>query len=79
MTFIDRSTRLELTRESSGLRHYLAGRPVHAGSFLRMKIDGEWVAVRYEWVFRSDQPAFAVLEDDSAVAIRDDHELCWPE
>jgi len=79
MTFTERSTHLEITQESSGLRHYLAGRPVHAGSLLRLKINGQWQAGRYEWIFRSDQPAYFIMPDDSAVAIRDSDELCWPE
>lgn len=45
--------RLELVRESSGLRHFLAGKPVHAGDGLELQLEsGAWVVGRYEWSFR---------------------------
>jgi len=55
---------LELVQESSGPRHYLDGRPVHAGDVLQLAI-GDFagrllfVRVRYEWSFRADkEPVF---------------------
>lgn len=45
--------RLELVRESSGLRHFLAGRPVHGGDGLELHLEtGAWGVGRYEWSFR---------------------------
>jgi hypothetical protein len=45
--------RLELVRESSGLRHFLAGRPVHAADGLEIQFEaGVWIPGRYEWSFR---------------------------
>lgn len=44
--------RFELVRQSSGLRHFLAGSPVHAGDGLEIQLEGGvWVAGRYEWSF----------------------------
>jgi hypothetical protein len=46
-------SRLELVRESSGLRHFLAGMPVHAGDWLELQFaGGVWIPGRYEWSFR---------------------------
>ena len=40
--------RLELKQESGGLRHYLAGEPVHAGALLEFqREDGSWMLARY--------------------------------
>lgn len=53
--------KLEVRDEAaSGLRHYLAGRPVHAGDALELLLPGErWIAGRYEWTFTADrQPMF---------------------
>lgn len=52
---------LELVREPSGLRHYLHGRPVHAGTGLELRLAGAWVRVRYEWSFREGEPVLLYL------------------
>ena len=39
-----------LGQDAGGLRHFLGGRPVHAGTALELRLpDDEWVVVRYEW------------------------------
>jgi len=38
-------------RESSGLRHYVNGVPVHAGSAMQVKFGNGWIRGRYEWSF----------------------------
>ena len=41
--------RLEVQKEPGGLRHYLAGKPVHAGMPLELLMaDGSWLSGRYE-------------------------------
>lgn len=41
---------LVLGRDAGGMRHFLAGRPVHAGTALELRLlDDAWVRVRYEW------------------------------
>ncbi len=41
---------LVLSRDSGGMRHFLAGRPVHAGTGLELRLVGDvWIRVRYEW------------------------------
>lgn len=54
------SGRLELPTESSGLRYYLQGRPVHAGQGLELlTAPGTWAPGRYEWSYcREDRPLF---------------------
>lgn len=44
--------RLELVREPSGLRHFLAGKPVHAGYILELQLEDGWIRGRYEWSFQ---------------------------
>lgn len=42
--------RLVLGNDAGGRRHFLAGRPVHAGTGLELRLlDGVWVRIRYEW------------------------------
>lgn len=44
---------LELGKDSGGLRHFLCGRPVHAGTGLRLRLPGGHVVrVRYEGDWR---------------------------
>lgn len=54
----DPASVLVLGRDAGGLRHFLAGQPVHAGTFLELRLrDDRWVVVRYEWNWvRSDRP-----------------------
>lgn len=50
---IGEGARLELVRENSGLRHFVAGRPVHGGDGLELQLEGgSWIVGRYEWSFR---------------------------
>ena len=54
--------KLETRIEPSGLRHYLAGRPVHAGEGLEVCLSGFWVPVRYEWNFSRQSPPMLFAE-----------------
>jgi hypothetical protein len=48
---------LQLQREDGGLRHYLDGRAVHAGTTLQLLLpNSRWLSGRYEWSFQSDAP-----------------------
>jgi hypothetical protein len=70
---------LEVQQEDGGLRHYLDGEPVHAGTVLeRLKADGTWEAGRYEWSFRPDErPALYTSEEDG-VFLSGEDTLRWP-
>lgn len=70
---------LRLVDEDSGPRHYLAGRPVHAGTTLELALawgtvrcaatdpDPVWIRGRYEWSFQAgDRPKFHVLLGDGS-------------
>jgi len=75
-------SRLELRHEgSSGYRHYLRGRAVHAGSLLELLHNGDWLLGRYEWCFRPERAPHLVTnaETDEAVILRGDAQLRWPE
>lgn len=79
---------LRLEREDSGPRHYLEGRPVHAGTTLELALawgsvqsaatdpDPVWLRGRYEWSFRPDDPPrfHILLGDGSTERPRDDDE-----
>ena len=46
----DPASVLVLGGDAGGLRHFLAGQPVHAGTYLELRLpDERWVVVRYEW------------------------------
>lgn len=54
---------LEVVPESSGLRHFLDGRPVHAGTMLELQLPGGvWALGRYEWSFQRDDGPLLYLE-----------------
>jgi hypothetical protein len=56
------SDTLELRRESGDFRHYLAGKPIHAGQILEIKTELGWLLVRYEWSYVADKlPVFIAL------------------
>jgi len=41
---------LTLGSDAGGLRHFLAGQPVHTGTYLELRLpDDRWVLIRYEW------------------------------
>lgn len=71
--------RLVERRESGGLRHYLDGKPVHAGSMLELlEPDGSWLLGRYEWSFcRGDEPSF-YLGVGQMRMLGADARLRWP-
>jgi hypothetical protein len=47
---------LVLGADTGGLRHFLAGRPVHAGTALELRMpDDRWLVVRYEWSWEPSQ------------------------
>lgn len=47
---------LVLAEDGGGRRHFLAGRPVHAGAGLELRLrDDVWVRIRYEWSWRADE------------------------
>ncbi len=51
---------LVLGRDDGGQRHFLDGRPVHAGAMLELLLgDGHWLPVRYEWSWSHDAPPTA--------------------
>ncbi|WP_244944322.1 hypothetical protein [Paenibacillus polymyxa] len=40
----------------NGLRHFVAGKPIHAGSYIEIKFGDGWIPGRYEWSFEMDSP-----------------------
>lgn len=53
---------LVLGRDEGGARHFLNGRPVHAGSLLELLLaGGHWQPVTYEWSWQPEQPPTATL------------------
>lgn len=53
---------LILGRDGVGQRHFLAGRPVAAGTGLELLLpDGRWQPIAYEWSWGQDKPPTASL------------------
>jgi len=53
---------LVLGQDAGGPRHFLAGRPVHAGTYLELRLaDDRWVVIRYEWSWEPEQRPRAYL------------------
>lgn len=72
---------LELRLEdASGYRHYLDGRPVHAGTIVEILTDDGWVTGRYEWNFAIDSEPFVVTnsEHNRAFLLDANSLLRWP-
>ncbi len=76
---------LELRQDSGGLRHYLAGQPVHAGDLLELHLhpaaavdtnsnylQDVWLAGRYEWTCRKEDPPLFIL------VAADGTKITWP-
>jgi hypothetical protein len=83
---------LVLSRDSGGMRHYLAGRPVHAGTVLELRlVDDVWVRVRYEWSWDAAVPprahlalgsrgeALGYAPTSASFPLPEAAELRWPE
>jgi hypothetical protein len=71
-------------RDGGGPRHYLAGRPVHAGNPLYLLTLLGWMAARYEWGYRPGTPCKLYVRlpgARNAMEIRyvDDALLAWPD
>jgi len=50
-------TQLIEAADAGGRRHFLDGRPVHAGTTLELLLaDGHWMTGRYEWSFAAGEP-----------------------
>ena len=81
---VTEGARLDLVRESGGLRHYLAGHPVHAGDGLELQFEGgAWVGGRYEWNFQGEQPPYFYLglagsQEEIVVRLPSSALLRWP-
>ena len=41
---------------ANNLRHFVAGEPVHAGSYIEVKFGDGWIPGRYEWSFQQGSP-----------------------
>jgi hypothetical protein len=75
--------RLELAHDSGGLRHTLAGRPVHAGDALELRLPGGWLPGRYEWSFDPGtgaelHVALGGTDDGAVIRLPDSARLRWP-
>lgn len=74
---------LVLRREVGGLRHYLDGKPVHAGTGLLLELEGGAVVPgRYEWSFeKEERPAFYIETaggGEACIWLPESAPLRWP-
>ncbi|WP_192913073.1 hypothetical protein [Bacillus mesophilum] len=47
---------IEVGPDGGGLRHFINGKPIHAGSLLEIKFGTGWIPGRYEWSFKTGDP-----------------------
>jgi hypothetical protein len=70
---------LQLQSDSSGMRHYLAGKPVRSGDEIEVMINGIWVKVQYGWSGLSENPPIGVVGlDATTVTLMPDMPMRWP-
>lgn len=62
---------LELRDEESGLRHYLEGKPLHAGDLVSVFTKRGWEEARYEWNYSEASRPLAVFDEDHAISIEE--------
>ncbi len=70
---------LELKRESTGPRHFLNQKPVHAGDLLAIWENHAWVTARYEWTFDTRRPATAWFSEEEGIELTESTLLRWPD
>jgi hypothetical protein len=75
---------LLLGEDAGGARHFLGGKPVHAGAHLFVLSSIGWMAGRYEWSYGVDQPGrlyvpFPGAHESVALRIDSGMRLAWPE
>lgn len=74
--------RVELRVEAGRLRYYLAGKPIHAGDLLELRLDdGRWMLGRYEWNYRKEDWPWLYFENEAGTAVNvnpDIFLLRWP-
>jgi len=57
----------------NGLRHFVAGKPVSAGSYIEVKFGDGWIPGRYEWTFEQGAPITIHSSRDEFFSIREGH------
>ncbi|MGC6589103.1 hypothetical protein ACPV3A_29680 [Paenibacillus sp. Dod16] len=58
---------------TNGLRHFVEGKPVHAGSYIEVKFGDGWIPGRYEWSFEQDSPIRIHSSRHEWISIREGH------
>lgn len=56
-----------------GLRHYVQGQPVYAGSYIEIKFGDGWIKGRYEWDYEKGSPISIHSSRNEAFYIHEDH------
>jgi hypothetical protein len=73
------TTKLALRHEPGGWRHYLAGKPIHCGDQIQMRIGGSWIWVRYEAtnLQHPDDPAVALYALGGTILYDSEADFRW--
>ena len=61
-----------LGTDGNGLRHFVNGEPIHAGSYIEVKFGDGWIPGRYEYSFTKDSP-IRIYSKQDVIHIRDGH------
>jgi hypothetical protein len=74
------SMTLQLFGDASGLKHYLAGKPVRSGDTIEVLVLDRWIKARYEWSGDPGNDAFGIIieTNDTTVTITPNTLVRWP-
>lgn len=61
---------IEVGTDGGGLRHFIQGNPIHAGSYIEVKFGKGWIPGRYEWSYQTGEP-IRIHSGDEAILIRE--------
>lgn len=71
---------LQLHSDSSGLCHYLAGKPVRVGDVIEVFLFGKWTKVEYGWSGATGVLPFGFVDQDATtILIKPNTPVRWPQ
>lgn len=63
---------IEVGPDGGGLRHFVKGTSLHAGSAIEIKFGKGWIPGRYEWSFSAGDPV-SVHSGSESILIKEGH------
>lgn len=63
---------IEVGPDGGGLRHFIQGKAIHAGTLIEIKFGKGWIPGRYEWSFRTGEP-IRIHSGSDEILIKEGH------